>query len=126
MKTTLAKSVEQVCLSLLFTSETDDLGCVVRVLHDAGVAVKWQSIGQTLTVHNDKLESIQKEFVHKTNFCLLHCIAAWLKGQKMETDSPSWSKVVQVIADPLGGDNPREACRVAAKVDGESSDGESS
>ena len=93
----------------------------MRVIHDAGVATKWQSIGQTLTVHNDTLNSIKEEFERRANFCLLHCIAAWLKGQKMETDPPSWSKVVQAIADPLGGDNALAACRVAAKVDGECS-----
>ena len=106
-------------LLLVFTSGIDDLGCVVRVFHDAGLAAKWQSIGQTLTVPDSQLESISTQFNNDMSLCLLHCMAAWLRGQKELADLPSWWRVVWVIADPLGGDKAELAYRVAAHFDGE-------
>ena len=95
-----------------------DLGYVLRVLHDAGLAAKWESIGQTLTVPDGELASIKTKFEGDPNLCLLHVIATWLNGQKRSSDPPSWEGLIRMIADPCGGCKRRAALQVAEKFKG--------
>ena len=106
-------------MGLLIFSGIGDLGFVLRVLHDAGLAIKWQAVGQTLTVPDDDLDGFSTRFRGDPKLCLLHTMAAWLNGRKRLADPPSWWRVVWAIADPLGGDKPRVAASIAAKFRGQ-------
>ena len=105
-------------VDLLTFTGIGDLGCVLRVLHDAGLAGKWQALGQTLTVSDDSLDGFSTRFRGDSNLCLLHTMAAWLNGRKRLRDPPSWWRVIWAIADPMGGDKPRVARNIAGKFRG--------
>ena len=105
-------------LDLLTFLEIGDPDFVLRVLLVAELAGLWQAVGQTLTILDSDLNSVNKQFRGDSNLCLLHTMAAWLNGRKRLADPPSWWRVVWAIADPLGGDMPRVAASIAAKFKG--------
>jgi hypothetical protein len=57
--------------------------------------------------------------MHYTDVCLklIAMITAWIVGQyepdQYNSNAPSWWKIVDVVADPIGGDNPRVAKDIA-------------
>ena len=95
-----------------------DLGQVLRVLHDAGLAEKWRAIGQTLTVSDADLADFNTQFGCDSSFCLLQMVALWLCGQKRLPDPPSWWRLVRAVADPQGGDTVHGGKRIAAMFRG--------
>ena len=112
------------CVSLysapccLHLSGPGDLGQVLRVLHDAGLAAKWRAIGQTLTVSNDDLAGFNTRFNGDPSLCLLQVVASWLCGQMRHPDPPSWWRLVRAVADPQGGDTVHGGKRIAAMFRG--------
>ena len=89
---------------------------MLRVIHDVGLDDRWLQIGQTLTVHG--LTGFERRFRDDQSLCLLHAMVAWLKEQKRLSDPPSWWRLVWAVADPLGGDNRRQAQKIAANFKG--------
>ena len=85
----------------------DDLGYVLRVLHNVGLVARWKQIGQTLQVDEGSLQAIRGD----PSDCLLQVVALWLNGQTRLPDhgEPSWWRVVWVVADEQGGNKLRPA-----------------
>ena len=103
---------------LCHLSEPGDLGQVLRVLHDAGLAAKWRAIGQTLTVSDADLTAFDSRFSGDSSLCLLQVVASWLRGQKRFLDPPSWWRLVWAVADPQGGGTVHGGNRIAAMLRG--------
>ena len=103
------------CLHL---SGPGDLGQVLRVLHDAGLAEKWRAIGQTLTVSDANLAGFDTRFNGDPSLCLLQVVASWLCGQMRHPDPPSWWRLIRAVADPQGGDTVHGGKRIAAMFKG--------
>ena len=106
------------CIHVCNWIGADDLEHVLRVLHDADLAAKWRAIGQTLTISDGDLDGFDTRFKGDPDLCLLQVVATWLRGQTRLQDRPSWRRVVWVIADPSGGDQPRAGYEVAKKLRG--------
>ena len=88
----------------------DDLGYVLRVLHDADMEAKWKEIGQVLRVRD--LNDITADSG------LLQVVASWLKRYTRLSDPPSWWRVVWAVADQQGGDSSQSARSIAKKYKG--------
>ena len=91
---------------------------MLRVIHDAGLDHRWLHIAQTLTVLSNDLTGFERRFHGDPSLCLLHAMAAWLRGQKRLSDPPSWWRLVRAVADPRGGGNRRQAMKIAANFRG--------
>ena len=102
----------------VYVSGPSDLGQVLRVLHDAGLAAKWRAIGQTLTVSDADLSDFEARFSGDSSLCLLQVVASWLRGQKRHPDPPSWCRLVWAVADPHGGATVYGGKRIAATFKG--------
>ena len=109
---------ELLLLMLCHLSEPGDLGQVLRVLHDAGLAAKWRAIGKTLTVSDADLAGFDARFSGDPSLCLLHMVTSWLRGQKRLLDPPSWRRLVWAVADPQGGGTVHGGKRIAAMLRG--------
>ena len=106
-------------LPMLFhLSEPGDLGQVLKILHDAGLAAKWRAIGQTLTVSDANLAGFDARFSGDPSLCLLQVVASWLHGQKRLPNPPSWWMLVWAVADPQGGGTVHGGKRMAAMLRG--------
>ena len=91
---------------------------MLRVLHGAGLVVKWRAIGQTLTVSDADLAGFDARFSGDPSLCLLQMVASWLRGQKRHPDPPSWCRLIWAVADPLGGGKHHEGLKIAASFKG--------
>ena len=92
----------------------DDLGYVLRVLHNVGVQSRWLQIGQTLQINEGSLQAIKGD----PSYCLLQVIVLWLRGQTRLRDQPSWWRVVWAVANEHGGNELRSAKIIAKKYKG--------
>ena len=91
-----------------------DLADVLKVLHDAKLARKWQDIGQTLRISDEDLNTFSGDF----KFCLLQTVVTWLEGNSSLPDPPSWWRLVWAVTDRYGGDKVREGMKIASMIKG--------
>ena len=76
----------------------------MRAVHD--VVDKWEGIALCLKVKN--IDQIKKDY-HGTGKRMIAALSAWLQGETRDNETRSWKKVVSVVADCVGGDNPAHA-----------------
>ena len=93
-----------------------DLADILKVLHDAKLVPKWKDIGQTLRISDEDLDTFIDD---DTSFSLLRMVVSWLEGNSSLRDDPSWWRLMWAVADPHGGDKPREGMRIATMIKGE-------
>ena len=103
---------------MVHLSGIDDLGQVLRVLHDAGLDAKWRAIGQILTVSDANLVGFDARFSGDPSLCLLHVVATWLCGQKIFPSPPLRWRLVYAVADPQGGGTVLKGMEIAATFKG--------
>ena len=84
-----------------------DLRFVVRAVHD--VADKWEGIALCLRVKD--IDQIKRNY-RGAGKRMIAVLSAWLRGKTLDNEPPSWKKVVWVVADRVGGDNPAHAERI--------------
>lgn len=77
------------------------------------VSAQWYNIGVHFGLGVDLLNVIKKNNRGDCDRCLTAMVAEWLKSNSPQNDPPTWKKVVLAIASRVGGDNPREAEKVA-------------
>ena len=80
---------------------------MVRAVHD--VVDKWEGIALCLRVKN--IDKIKRDY-RGAGKRMIAVLSAWLRGQTQDDEPPSWKKVVWVVADRVGGDNPAHAARI--------------
>lgn len=95
----------------------DDLKTLRRELE--GVAPHWRAIGIDLGIRVGKLDAIETE-VSGSMERLTSMLILWLKWDydHKRHGEPSWRKLVEVVAQPSGGRNPRLAMDIATKFPG--------
>lgn len=80
---------------------------VIRAMN--GVSSRWSTIAIRFKISQDKIDDIKKKYRRNSDQCLMAIIVEWLqRGEEC-----SWKSVVCAIAARVGGDNPREAEKVA-------------
>ena len=91
----------------------DDLGYVLRVLHDVELEASWRPLGQVLKIIG--LGAISGD----PSDCLLQVVVSWLRGHtRLEDESPSWWRVIWAVADEQGGRMFQPARRIAKQDKG--------
>ena len=76
----------------------------MRAVHD--VVGKWKGIARCLRVKD--IDQIEKDY-RGVGKRMIAVLSAWLQGQTLDNEPPSWKKVVWVVADHVGGGNPAHA-----------------
>ena len=79
-----------------------------------GVAAKWEMIAVRFKVPPNEVEDFKKKFKRDSDQCLTAMLVEWLSAAR----GCSWRAVVCAIAARVGGDNPREAEKVAREYRG--------
>ena len=77
---------------------------MVRAIHD--VVDKWEGIALRLRVKN--IDKIKRDY-RGAGKRMIAVLSAWLRGQTQDDEPPSWKKVVWVVADCGGGNEPAHA-----------------
>ena len=80
-----------------------------------GVAARWEMIATRFKISRNKIEDFRKKFKRDSDQCLTAIIVEWLRAAR----GCSWRAVVCAIAARVGGDNPREAEKVAQEYKSE-------
>lgn len=75
------------------------------------VSSQWYNLGVHFRVDINKLDGIKRANRNNSERCLTDMLAEWLKNPRHSP--PTWRKVVIAVASRVGGDNPREAQRIA-------------
>ena len=130
LKLKLLVSVANVQCSLVFTVQTnlllvhhafyiiiesDDLYEVNSEV--VSVAARWKNLGLALRLDPDRLDVIEGEN-RRMEDCLTEVLSLWLK--KMydyeRVGDPSWQLLARAVGDPVGGNNPALAEKIAKKM----------
>ena len=88
----------------------DDLIDVKRAVIE--LAARWRAIGEALRLTTGKLDSISLVNLCDPEKCLSDVLSEWLcnyPGSRV----PSWRWLVEVVADPVGGNNRQLAKQIA-------------
>ena len=90
----------------------DDLRFVLKAVHS--LSAQWENIGLNLRVAG--LEDIRKNFPGDTLKCLIAVLSNYLQ-QQYDTERdivlPCWKRILEAVAAPVGGENPRKAEEIA-------------
>lgn len=87
---------------------SDDGYDVGKALHP--VAAQWRAVGRGLRIQSHTLDRISAENNNDPRRCLQAMIDEWLKN----IQHPNWRKIVEIVAEPVGGNNVGEARKIAA------------
>ena len=96
----------------------DDLLSVYREVLD--LAINWMDVGLVLGLRHTDLKEISTTYRENPKKCLKEALAQWLK-QKYDVDRnglPTWKKMVEVVEDPIAGENPALATILARNHQG--------
>jgi len=85
---------------------------VMKVLHP--LAAKWQAVGIALGGNSDQLRTIESSRLGKPVDCLNEMLTNWLKGN-YNSEERTWQKLVEVVAEPAGGNDKALAKEIARK-----------
>ena len=85
---------------------------MVKAVHD--VVDKWEGIALCLRVKD--IDKIKRNY-RGAGKRMIAVLSAWLRGQTQDDEPPSWKKVVKVVADRVGGDNPAHSERILLNYD---------
>ena len=80
------------------------------------VASKWKYVGLALRLHPDTLDAIKADH-QDVRSCLLAVIDAWLRKSTTH-GQPSWERLVEAVAHPIGGNDYALAKGIARKHNG--------
>jgi hypothetical protein len=91
----------------------DDLRAVLKALME--VLSEWKMIGIDFGIKSSKLKEIEETHHGNPKKCLVDVLTSWLNGNydSGKFGQPSWRKVVEVVANPVAGDNVALAKRIA-------------
>ena len=86
------------------------------------IASTWKDLGLALGVHNDELDNIDANN-RNVQSCLREVLTTWLKKAYTTTPyesykAPSWEWLMMAVADPIGGNNPALAEKIAHNQNG--------
>ena len=86
------------------------------------LAAKWKEIGIALRLRCGELDKIESG---RPDRCLLYVIGSWLKKNYNATKfgPPTWRWLVEIVADPAGGNDTALADKIARKHPTESKQG---
>ena len=100
---------------LVPTSEEDDLYDIVKEL--TPLAAKWKTIGRALRLKAGELDRIESSHPGSPEECLSDVILNWLKNNYNveKFGQPTWQKLVEIVADPAGGNDAARARTIASK-----------
>ena len=73
------------------------------------VVDKWEGIALCLRVKD--IDKIKRDY-RGAGKRMIAVLIAWLRGQTLGYEPPSWKKVVWVVADRVGGDNLAHTKRI--------------
>ena len=98
--------------SAFLPTDEDDLYDIKRDL--TPLAAKWMEIGTALRLNWRELEKIDSG---RPDRCLLYVIKNWLKKNYNATKygPPTWKWLVEIVADPAGGNDRALADEIAKK-----------
>ena len=97
---------------ILFSTERDDLYDVKRDLNP--LAAKWKEIGIALRLRGGELDKMDPR---NPDRCLSDVLESWLK-RNYDTERfglPTWRWLVEIVADPAGGNDAALADKIARK-----------
>ena len=78
------------------------------------LAAEWKNVGIALGVNLDELKIIESSHLGKPVECLTEMLNNWLKGN-YNSGERTWQKLVEVVADPAGGNHKALAKEIAGK-----------
>ena len=78
------------------------------------LAAKWRDVGIALGGSLDELKTIESSHPGKPVECLTEMLNNWLKGN-YNFGERTWQKLVEVVAEPAGGNDKELAKEIAGK-----------
>ena len=81
------------------------------------MAARWKNLGLALRLEPDKLDVIEGENKRMED-CLTQVLSLWLKKMYdyKRLGDPSWQLLARAVGDPVGGNNPALAEKIAKKI----------